>query len=242
MADNSTETSSSSGDCKDCPKKGSVSNYNSSDGNTYTYGLDGAWHLAGPTLIGLGADIIPKASPFAKALFPGSRVVGQASKTTSVASLTLRRALPLNTGVKILGTKTLGGILGRFVPIAGWALTAYDILTLPPVDSSSPLYNFSQNISNGNVCFVKGTLVSTENGLIPIENIKIKDEVHSYKIDNKEVESSKVLNILERETKELFEITVLNEKIYVTSEHCNLYTISIKKRPINGNALKLSAL
>jgi hypothetical protein len=37
---------------------------------------------------------------------------------------------------------------------------------------------------------------------------------------------------------------VLWEKSYggKHAEHCNLYTISIKKRPINGNALKMSAL
>lgn len=56
MSDNTME--SVGGDCKDCPKKGSISStHNSSDGNMYSYGLDGGWHLVGPSLVGLGAPM-----------------------------------------------------------------------------------------------------------------------------------------------------------------------------------------
>lgn len=46
---NKNENTISNGDCPDCPKKGTVANYKSLDGNTYTYSK-GAWVLVGKTV------------------------------------------------------------------------------------------------------------------------------------------------------------------------------------------------
>lgn len=126
--------------CPDCPTQGiGTTSHNSIDGNTYTF-KDGVWHLVGPTLRTLGADIIPKSSAFARFIFPESRVVLGASKTTSVASLALRRTFKKQT-VKILGTKTVGGIAARFVPIVGEGLMILDGLNF--------MYNNRANLQQG---------------------------------------------------------------------------------------------
>ena len=62
-------------------------------------------------------------------MFEGSRVVGGASKGTSIASLTLRKAFPQTLATRVLGTKVLGGALGRLVPIIGEGLMIYDFAT-----------------------------------------------------------------------------------------------------------------
>ena len=76
----------------------------------------------GPALVAAGQPWIPTRGKF-----------GGATKGTSVASVVLRKAFPIrmripgltNAGVK--ATPTLGGFLGRTVPIVGWAWTAYSI-------------------------------------------------------------------------------------------------------------------
>lgn len=115
--------------CPDCPKNGTGTSHNSTDGNSYSFS-DGAWHLVGPTMRTLGAELVPKTSIFAKYMFEGSRVVGGATKGTSVASLVLRKALPQTIGARILGTKVLGGVAGRLVPIIGEGLMIGDGLNL----------------------------------------------------------------------------------------------------------------
>jgi RHS repeat-associated protein len=206
--------------CPDCPKNMNAgSSHNSSDGNTYSYGIDGAWHLVGPTLIGLGTPFFLKDGKVVRSIFGRGFQAEGAVARTSLASPILRKVLPVNTGVKILGTRTLGGILGRFTPYVGWGLTIYDLMTMPPVEPGSVYYNISQGLKSGNLCFIKGTLVLMENKLQPIESIKIGDKVYSFDLDKNEIELSKVLNVLKRETDELYEVQVSNEKIYVTSEH-----------------------
>jgi hypothetical protein len=92
--------------------------------------------LAGEGLIGLGSPLIDKNSSLARSLYPGSRVVGNASRNTSVASLTLRRALPSTRTVSWLPKATsIGGQFGRAVPILGYVATAYDIATFPWADA-----------------------------------------------------------------------------------------------------------
>ncbi len=83
--------------------------------------------LVGPTLMLLGANILETMGKFAGAT-PG----------TSIASKLLSKALPqtftgtfgVKTGTQIaktLGTNVLGRSLGRLVPMAGMALTVYDV-------------------------------------------------------------------------------------------------------------------
>lgn len=47
-----------------------------------------------------------------------------------MASSVLRRTFPQKIGVRILGTKVVGGIAGRAVPFVGWGLLAYDAIAI----------------------------------------------------------------------------------------------------------------
>ncbi|MCG8574785.1 MAG: hypothetical protein MI810_07870, partial [Flavobacteriales bacterium] len=71
----------------------------------------------GPIMIGLGQPIKLLKPVGALGSKPGS----------SVASSLLRKAVPLKMPYPILGTRTLGGAVGRAVPVVGWGLTAMDM-------------------------------------------------------------------------------------------------------------------
>ncbi len=94
--------------------------------------------LIGEALIVSGQDIIHKNSRLAKFIYPGSRVVKDATSNTSLSSLAGRRALggvkPIRVGF-LPRAISLGGQLGRAIPYVGYAFTAYDIATFPWQDA-----------------------------------------------------------------------------------------------------------
>lgn len=69
------------------------------------------------------------------------------------------------------------------------------------------------------LCFVKGTLVYTSDGLKPIEDIEIGDKVWSYDEIKKQNELKKVLSLSRNITKQLLELSINNSKIICTPEH-----------------------
>jgi hypothetical protein len=201
---------------------------NRDNGNNYN-GWNATREVAGTAMIILGSPIVNKNSTLAKAIWKESRVVLGASKNTSVASLAARRLSKSNTAFKLLGTKSLGGIAGRFVPWVGWSLLAYDIY-----DNREAIMWGAQQAGYGMgerqtlmqqypfdipVCFVKGTLVYTILGLSPIEKIAVGDSVYSYNLEKNIVEKSKVVKVFEREAKETYLLNTNKEQIEVTAEH-----------------------
>jgi hypothetical protein len=69
------------------------------------------------------------------------------------------------------------------------------------------------------LCFTKGTLVSTEKGLIPIEDIKIGDKVWSYNEDTGKTELEFVSELFRNTTESIVEITTGSLKIQCTPKH-----------------------
>ena len=69
------------------------------------------------------------------------------------------------------------------------------------------------------VCFKAGTQICTKDGFKPIERISIGDSVYSYNLDKSIIELSKVVRSFERKTREIYELTTDNQKVYVTAEH-----------------------
>ena len=67
--------------------------------------------------VGAGARVLP---------YPGA-ALGGGTGGTSFASIVLRRVFPQALETGALGTRVLGGILGRAVPYLGWGLLAYDV-------------------------------------------------------------------------------------------------------------------
>lgn len=201
-------------------------------------------HLVGPLLILSGQPVIPKSNPLIKNLF-GHGFEKGANKSTSVASVTSRvvvRKIEQKAGkqvAKAVGKKAAriffmraGGLLGRFIPGAGWALTAYDVY-----DNRGAIKDFADGVREINTkykynsdgswnagwgastCFTKGTLIYARNGLVGIDEIKSGELVYSYNLDTDKIELNKVVNTLQRETEGIYRLTTGDEIIQVTAEH-----------------------
>ena len=74
-------------------------------------------------------------------------------------------------------------------------------------------------MSEFNVCFKAGTAVSTENGNVAIESIKVGDLVWATDPETGEIALKEVLNTFVRKSSELIHITVNGEKITTTPTH-----------------------
>ncbi|MDU1253728.1 polymorphic toxin-type HINT domain-containing protein [Intestinibacter bartlettii] len=68
-------------------------------------------------------------------------------------------------------------------------------------------------------CFVEGTLVLTENGLVPIEDIEVGDYVWAENPETGEIELKEVLNTFEKQVDTIVTITIDGEKIQTTEAH-----------------------
>lgn len=76
-----------------------------------------------------------------------------------------------------------------------------------------------ETVCAANQCFVKGTLIVAENGLIPIESIKIGDRVWSYNQETGTSELNRVTQLFRRQTDTLIDVYVSGQKIQTTPEH-----------------------
>jgi hypothetical protein len=183
----------------------------------------GGEDLRGPALILIGQPI--------RALKPVGALGSKAG--SSVASYTLSKALPQKMAVRVMGTKVLGRALGRLVPYAGWALTAYDVNeflreTFPSYDNFINTQNqLNQQYGGATyvgsdgiyVCFEAGTLIYTEKGLQPIEELEEGIMVYSYNFDTDSVELQPITKFFRREVSEIYDVSAGNEQISVTAEH-----------------------
>lgn len=73
--------------------------------------------------------------------------------------------------------------------------------------------------SGGMACFTGETLVNTPSGLIPIESLKVGDEVISFNDNTREYESKKITKCLSHFTNEIYLIYLNNEIIRATYDH-----------------------
>ena len=70
------------------------------------------------------------------------------------------------------------------------------------------------------ICFVAGTKVLTENGLVNIEDVKVGMKVYSYNEETEEVELKEVKNtFINTVEKDMVKVTVNSEVIESTSKH-----------------------
>ena len=68
-------------------------------------------------------------------------------------------------------------------------------------------------------CFVEGTLISTESGMVSIENVKVGMYVYAYDTNTLKLSLKKVVNVFGKTTTELIHIEVNGEKITTTPTH-----------------------
>ena len=72
-------------------------------------------------------------------------------------------------------------------------------------------------------CFVEGTLVKTENGLIPIEEIQIGDYVYTYDEKYNEIVLKEVVNTMRKEVEKIISIKINKDVIIETTENHPFY-------------------
>ncbi len=181
-------------------------------------------HIIGPTLIVLGQPIKSLKPVGALGSKPGS----------SIASSYLSKKFPQKMGFRLFGTRTLGRMMGRFVPYAGWALTINDVNNV--LKDNIPSYKqfmddqkyIQKNYPTGPayidsygmyVCFKGGTKVYTENGLINIEQLKEGINVYSIDLETEKLELKPIVKFFKSEVNEVYNIFIGKEIITVTSEH-----------------------
>ncbi|MDT3738620.1 MAG: polymorphic toxin-type HINT domain-containing protein [Candidatus Kapabacteria bacterium] len=70
-----------------------------------------------------------------------------------------------------------------------------------------------------NICFIAGTMILTNNGLVEIEKIKTGDSVWSYNIESGKTELSPVQNIFKRSTNDFVKLYFAKDSIICTFEH-----------------------
>jgi RHS repeat-associated protein len=68
-------------------------------------------------------------------------------------------------------------------------------------------------------CFVSGTLILSQNGLIEIQNVKAGDSVWSYNIINEKVELAEVTNNFVRSSNDFIKLYFDNDSVICTLEH-----------------------
>lgn len=73
-------------------------------------------------------------------------------------------------------------------------------------------------------CFPKGTLINTPNGCVNIEDINIGDDVYSYNHVTKNVEIKKVDYLFSKESTNLMEIKISNNKKLICTKNHPIYT------------------
>ena len=80
---------------------------------------------------------------------------------------------------------------------------------------ATPILSFGRSKNGLPIsCFAAGTQVMTENGLVPIEDIKVGDKVLSHDGTFNEVEAT-----ADKESNDIWELTFEDEVFHVTGDH-----------------------
>ncbi|MFN3641164.1 MAG: Hint domain-containing protein, partial [Flavobacterium sp.] len=85
-------------------------------------------------------------------------------------------------------------------------------------------------------CFLAGTLVKTENGHLPIEQIKAGDKVFTYNLEKKQTEINTVTRVYENVTQKYLKINTQNSSIEATGQH--RFWIPKQEKWLMANELK----
>jgi RHS repeat-associated protein len=126
----------------------------------------------------------------------------------------------------IAGSATLLAVIGWFSgPVIYRAITAIIPMIQDAIDRGKLLLSrISTSVSRylhlrPAACFVAGTLIFTENGYIPIEEIQPGDLVYSENPDTGEKALKSVVQTFVRETNDIVHLRVGDQNITTTPEH-----------------------
>jgi len=115
------------------------------------------------------------------------------------------------------------GVLSMNINNISTTLNAYGVSWLQALARDQKIGQIAQNnLLDANICFIKGTKIVTDQGIIEIQNITVSNTIRGKKI----VMTTKTRNIdnylIEIKKNAFFE-NVPNEDTYMTGEHCVFY-------------------
>lgn len=120
-----------------------------------TSGLNRFEHLMGPGMIALGQPWLPKRC-ITPGSTPGASIAPKALSKLPLNSPVRLPTLAINSSrVSVVYTKSVGKFVGRWIPIAGWVLVAYDFWTSDTRKAlslgASDYYKMQERARNGGV-------------------------------------------------------------------------------------------
>ncbi|MEH7887842.1 RHS repeat-associated core domain-containing protein, partial [Elizabethkingia meningoseptica] len=212
---------------------GNTNSNNTSLASVGSLNLKDNWpHLVGPSMLLAGQDIVPKS--LLKDIGMRGFVPRGVNPNTSVSSVVLRKIIPQTwPRFKFLPKATsLGGQLGRAVPIVGAGMTIWDysynfapwvsdqvVDALPYSEAQKQDKHPGKWMEDAGVCFKAGTHILGEKDFFKIEDINVGDIVYSYNEKLNKPELSTVEKVYRRKSNEIYELTIGDEILWVTKEH-----------------------
>ena len=136
------------------------------------------------------------------------------------------------------------GVLSINIDDISTTINAYGVQSLQTLARAQKIGQIAQNnLLDANICFIKGTKIVTDQGIIEIQNITVSNTIRGKKI----VMTTKTRNIdnylIEIKKNAFFE-NVPNEDTYMTGEHCVFYNnkmVKAKDLVNNTTILKIYA-
>lgn len=153
------------------------------------------------TLVANGVAASTTAATVAAGVFIGSATAFAGSAYIAAISSNSAEEFASYGGSALVNT-TIGGFLG--------GTSAY---------STARTSNQSTQYAGESACFIAGTLIRTDNGSVPIEQIAVGDLVWAWDEDTGQIELKPVVETYINEADELIHIFVNGEEIITTSEH-----------------------
>ena len=163
--------------------------------------------------------------------------VGAMAVATAATVLTCGAASPLMVGVAaVTATAGLATAVNGVAEVVE-AGTDYNIVRDGLMGGDAEAYETYKNVTQtvaevgtmitgsyiaangGSVCFIAGTLIATENGLVPIEDIRPGDLVWATDEKTGETALKEVVQLFRNETEEWIHIFVNGEELICTPEH-----------------------
>ena len=175
-------------------------------------GINAIWYAA-------EGDYFNAACSFVSALPGVGDAFGAFSKVGKSCKLVTAFHKAGAAGNLILGSYTLGNIAGKYLFGEGditWEEVKQDLFTVAMTGTS--MWGSAKDFDTS-YCFVAGTLVTTEDGQKPIEEIEVGDKVLSENELTGEVAVKTVTETYVNETDELIHIGVNGETISATPSH-----------------------
>ena len=190
-------------------------------GNNPVMGYDptGTWDwgaaLSGASLLATGLTAIAVAATILTCGAAAPLMVAVATVTAAAGVLTtvngVAEVVEAGTGYNVVRDGVFGGNTQAY--------ETYRDVTSTVAEIGTAICGSYYAAKGGNVCFVAGTLVQSEQGAIPIENVSVGTMVWAWDEETGDIALKKVVETYINETDELVHLFVNGEEIVCTPSH-----------------------